>query len=670
VAGDVVVDAGNQLALAAALMQAAHIKEEFCQAMQTLWRLGHVLQAADAADMIHFLVQAIAEGQRFRAVQQRCSHGVRYGVRLTAGLLPGHAGKQALLLLKIQIALAGHEQFVEPVEAVHHAEPLFAEIRHLCRGGGGVMGDQQQLARNGIAPAELLQQALACLGELVPGYRRIHQAYGHQSVMFFQNRLSVFDHTAEQLPAFRPAALADEQERAGSHPGHEQGKELPHQALDKAHIMVMSGATSYATAMKEIVDELAEHQAYVRYPTGHTDTLEVAVLRAVRTGTAQASGNMSISTMEQYGWDIVLTSAHLGARYGDGGPNPGNHFWWQGRFFSRSGKDPRFPSFIESTGYGTGEGLCGWNCRHSFGPGDGVHNPWTKYDAEENKRAYDLSQMQRKKERNIRSQTKKVEAFKEAVAAAQSDDVRKVMQEALKEEQGKLTSLRKDYSNFCDDNGLKRQAFRLQVAKAKQQDAERSFYTQPSQPPVNTGLTENSKDGTIDIEVDEMTPCLRKNSTGELVDTTVRSISPTRATCKGWEFDWTKPERDGYQVFALRVKGERKIQGMIAMKDDPGNYAMKIDIVEAAPQNNPHNPLNTSGTKEYNGVGGHLFAEACRQSFEKGYGGFVHFVAKTNLIPHYAKTLGAELLNSRDRIMAIDGPAALALVKRYYGGGK
>jgi len=442
------------------------------------------------------------------------------------------------------------------------------------------------------------------------------------------------------------------------------------QALDKAHIMVMSGATSYATAMKEIVDELAEHQAYVRYPTGHTDTLEVAVLRAVRTGTAQASGNMSISTMEQYGWDIVLTSAHLGARYGDGGPNPGNHFWWQGRFFSRSGKDPRFPSFIESTGYGTGEGLCGWNCRHSFGPGDGVHNPWTKYDAEENKRAYDLSQMQRKKERNIRSQTKKVEAFKEAVAAAQSDDVRKVMQEALKEEQGKLTSLRKDYSNFCDDNGLKRQAFRLQVAKAKQQDAERSFYTQPSQPPVNTGLTENSKDGTIDIEVDEMTPCLRKNSTGELVDTTVRSISPTRATCKGWEFDWTKPERDGYQVFALRVKGERKIQGMIAMKDDPGNYAMKIDIVEAAPQNNPHNPLNTSGTKEYNGVGGHLFAEACRQSFEKGYGGFVHFVAKTNLIPHYAKTLGAELLNSRDRIMAIDGPAALALVKRYYGGGK
>ena len=263
------------------------------------------------------------------------------------------------------------------------------------------------------------------------------------------------------------------------------------QALDKAHIMVMSGATSYATAVKEIVDELAEHQAYVRYPTGHTDTLEVAVLRAVRTGTAQASGNMSIGTMEQYGWEIVLTSAHLGARYGDGGQNPGNHFWWQGRFFSRTGKDPRFPPFIESTGYGTGEGLCGWNCRHSFGPGNGVHNPWMKYDAEENKRAYDLSQMQRKKERDIRSQTKKVEAFKEAVAAAQTDDVRKAMQEALKDEQGKLTNLRKDYGNFCDENDLKRQAFRLQVAKAKQQEVERAYYSSSPVSKISTYDTAN-----------------------------------------------------------------------------------------------------------------------------------------------------------------------------------
>ena len=157
------------------------------------------------------------------------------------------------------------------------------------------------------------------------------------------------------------------------------------------------------------------------------------------------------------------------------------------------------------------------------------------------------------------------------------------------------------------------------------------------------------------IEVDEMTPRLRKNSTGELVDTTGRSISPTRATCKGWEFDWTKPERDGYQVFALYVKGERKIQGMIALKDDPGNFAINVDIVEAAP---------------HNGVGGHLFAEACRQSFEKGFDGYAYFTAKSNLIRHYEEALGAKLINPRDRVMLIESRAALALVQRYYGGGK
>lgn len=183
-------------------------------------------------------------------------------------------------------------------------------------------------------------------------------------------------------------------------------------------------------------------------------------------------------------------------------------------------------------------------------------------------------------------------------------------------------------------------------------------------------LTDTVRSGKINIEVEAMTPCLRKNTTGELVDTTVQRVSPTKATCKGWEFDWTKPERDGYQVFALRVKGERKIQGMIALKDDPGNYAINVDIVEAAPQNNPHNPANASGKKEYNGVGGHLFAEACRQSFKKGFDGYVYFTAKSNLIRHYEEVLGAKLINPRDRVMLIESRAAFALVQRYYGGGK
>lgn len=166
-----------------------------------------------------------------------------------------------------------------------------------------------------------------------------------------------------------------------------------------------------------------------------------------------------------------------------------------------------------------------------------------------------------------------------------------------------------------------------------------------------------------------MTPCLRRNATGELVETTIHRISPTKATCKGWEFDWTRPERNGYEVYALRVKGSQAIQGMIAMRDDPDNLAINVDIVEAAPQNNPHNPMNTVGTKVYNGVGGHLFAQACKRSFEKNFGGYVYFKAKTDLIEYYRRILGAELINPRERLMLIEGKAALQLIQRYYGGG-
>ena len=243
-----------------------------------------------------------------------------------------------------------------------------------------------------------------------------------------------------------------------------------------------------------------------------------------------------------------------------------------------------------------------------------------------------------------------------AVAKAQGDE------EGLKTAREKLRRADDRLNRFEEETGRRRRREReYQPVQAKWPEAKTD---------AGNTLTDGGGSGTINIEVDEMTPCLRKNSTGELVDTTVRSITPTRSTCKGWEFDWTKPERDGYQVFALRVKGEREIQGMIAMKDDPSNYAISVDIVEAAPQNNPHNPANVLGTKEYNGVGGHLFAEACRQSFEKGFDGYVYFIAKSNLIRHYEEILGAKLINPRDRVMLIETRAALALVQRYYGGGK
>jgi len=105
---------------------------------------------------------------------------------------------------------------------------------------------------------------------------------------------------------------------------------------------------------------------------------------------------------------------------------------------------------------------------------------------------------------------------------------------------------------------------------------------------------------------------------------------------------------------------------MIALKPVKENLAIEVDIVEAAPFNNPHH--KNFVRKEYNGVGAHLFEEAVKQSYEAGFGGVVYFKAKSDLIEHYKKKLGAKLINPRQRTMVIDEQAAKRLYERYYGG--
>lgn len=245
--------------------------------------------------------------------------------------------------------------------------------------------------------------------------------------------------------------------------------------LDTAHFKVNTGAVSYTQAVQEAVADIVNTQTKVHYPTGHVDTIETAVLRAVRTGVAQASGNIAVQGMEERDWDIVLVSAHLGARYGDGGENPGNHFWWQGKFYSRKGKTPNLPLFEECTGFGTGEGLCGWNCRHSFGPGDLRHNPYEDFDAEENKKAYDLSQKQRAQESRIRRTKAKLVGLREAIDATTDEAAKATLEDEYTKAAKLLEKQNLGYNKFCDDNNLKRLADRIQIAQWTRADARKSI---------------------------------------------------------------------------------------------------------------------------------------------------------------------------------------------------
>jgi hypothetical protein len=74
--------------------------------------------------------------------------------------------------------------------------------------------------------------------------------------------------------------------------------------------------------------------------------------------------------------------------------------------------------------------------------------------------------------------------------------------------------------------------------------------------------------------------------------------------------------------------------------------------------------FNKGRDKVYLGVPANLVAYACKVSFESGYEGFVAFDAKSALIEHYQKTLGAT--HFRGLKMFIETDAAKKLVNRYF----
>lgn len=242
---------------------------------------------------------------------------------------------------------------------------------------------------------------------------------------------------------------------------------------DNAYHLVSSGVVSYTQAVKEAVNNVVSGGVIVHYPSGHKDTIETATARAVRTGVAQATGDISIKRMEEIDWDIILVSAHIGARTGDGGKNPGNHLWWQGQFYSRTGKDKRFPPFSQ-TGYGTGEGLCGWNCRHSFGSGDGVNNPYKDIQTADNYKVEQLEKRQRTLERRIRKTKREVMGMQEAVDKCKDESVKFEMQLDLDRKSYLLQRQNKAYNEFCKENDLRTQQERLQIARWNREQAEKA----------------------------------------------------------------------------------------------------------------------------------------------------------------------------------------------------
>lgn len=233
-------------------------------------------------------------------------------------------------------------------------------------------------------------------------------------------------------------------------------------ACDTAYYQVLSGSLSYTQAVREAVNDMISDGVTVKWTkldkngkeyVYHTDTIETATLRAVRTGVSQASAQIQTKRMDEMGVDLVLVSSHLGARP--------DHQVWQGKIYSRSGAG-KYPDFVASTGYGSVTGLCGANCRHNFSPYfEGMENPFEQYDSEENRKRYELEQRQRTFERRIRKTKREVMGLNEA----RNQPGGEVLEADYQRKAALLQKQNAEYNQFCEGNGLKKLQDRISIAK-------------------------------------------------------------------------------------------------------------------------------------------------------------------------------------------------------------
>lgn len=228
-------------------------------------------------------------------------------------------------------------------------------------------------------------------------------------------------------------------------------------ALDRAYMQIVSGAFDPNTAIKSAIKSIAAKGLdSVNYST-RTDTIEVAVRRAVMTGINQTCGKLQEARADEMESDLVEVTAHSGARP--------SHAEWQGKIFSRSGKHGKYPSLKEETGYGTASGLKGVNCRHDFYPFiEGVSKSAysnKELDKLEEKKyiyngkemnEYEVTQKQRYIERQIRRWKREEQAFK-TIGFHTDESATKVRQ------------WQKIQEDFINQTGLKRQYDREQIGK-------------------------------------------------------------------------------------------------------------------------------------------------------------------------------------------------------------
>jgi hypothetical protein len=165
----------------------------------------------------------------------------------------------------------------------------------------------------------------------------------------------------------------------------------------------------------------------------------------------------------------------------------------------------------------------------------------------------------------------------------------------------------------------------------------------------------------LDFIIDKLTNSIQNTISGDAFQTEVSRFAYTNTKQitkkRGWNFDWRKELNDDKkEIYKLTIQNNPSIiQGLISLTIESDHVLM--NLLEST-------PFNLGKNKLYEGVAGNLVAYACKVSLQLGFEGYVAFTAKTKLMEHYIKTLGAYPIGGHR--MVIQSQAAKFLVEKYF----
>ena len=238
--------------------------------------------------------------------------------------------------------------------------------------------------------------------------------------------------------------------------------------MNKAYMEVSTGVKSYSQSILDAIDDISSQGAVITYPSGRKMSLESAVRMNIVTGVNQTCGKLQELRADEVGCDLMELTAHSGARP--------SHARWQGKIVSRSGKKGYLS--LKDIGYGEATGFKGVNCRHDWYPYyKGSPRTYTKEQlkAWENEKVtyngkeyskYDATQIQRRLERQIRTDKKELAGLQGILKSNTADNK---LIEDTRSQFSKQSLIYKTHQNeldnFIQQTSLKKDNTRLYVGK-------------------------------------------------------------------------------------------------------------------------------------------------------------------------------------------------------------